>query len=53
MVSEEFGRMVEEGKADFGAHVIPLQNIRPVVATILTRALSRRTMEKPGSRGGI
>jgi NDP-sugar pyrophosphorylase family protein len=23
LVSEEFGRMVEEGKADFGAHVIP------------------------------
>ena len=37
-----------------GASIVtPLQNIRPVVATILTRVLSRRTMEKPGSRGYI
>ncbi|MEM1610300.1 MAG: DMT family transporter [Sulfolobales archaeon] len=31
--------------------VTPLQNIRPVVATSLTRVFSRRTMEDPGVRG--
>lgn len=37
-----------------GASVVtPLQNIRPVVATILTRALSKRTMENPGYRDYI
>ncbi len=35
-----------------GASVVtPLQNIRPVVATLLTRVFSRRTMEDPGVRG--
>jgi len=31
--------------------VTPLQNIRPVVATSLTRLFSRITMEDPGVRG--
>jgi drug/metabolite transporter (DMT)-like permease len=35
-----------------GASVVtPLQNIRPVVATSLTRVFSKRTMEDPGMRG--
>jgi drug/metabolite transporter (DMT)-like permease len=33
--------------------VVPLQNIRPVIATSLTRIFSRRTMEDPGVRGYI
>ncbi len=31
--------------------VTPLQNIRPVAATFLTRVFSKRTMEDPGVRG--